>query len=830
MASRIYHLRRRHRTPRKKSSFMSFIASVAGTFLAVILLSGLLVGGIAFGVYAYVAQDLVPIETIVTRDVARSTQILDRKGRLLYEIFDPKFGRRTTVPLREISPYLIQATIATEDASFYENSGINFRGILRALYDNIRQGEVVGGGSSITQQLVKNVYIPEEERSSLSVLRKLREAILSIELTRRFSKDQILEYYLNENNYGNLSYGIEAAAQSYFGKTARDLDLAEASLLAGIPQAPARYSPLLNPGPAKERQIAVLDIMVRQNFVSKAEAEAAKTQKLEYETPTFDIKAPHFVIYIRELLAERYGARALYRDGLQVTTTLDLDMQELAEKIVRKHVAVTSETINGHNSALVAIDPRSGEILTMVGSVNYFDSSIDGQVNLATAERQPGSSFKPFTYVTAFSMGYSPSTMLLDIPLTIDDGINEPHEVQNFDEKLRGPVSIRQALSNSMNIPAMKTIMFTSVRAVLDTAHKMGITSLNRQGWYGPSLTLGAGEVKLLDMTYAYSVFANRGKMAGVPVLPEKQLPNHRTLDPVAILKIEDINGNIKEEFTVAQKRQIISPELAYLITSILSDRETRAPIFGNTLDLPDLRPAAIKTGTTEFLSDFWQMGYTPDLAVGVWMGNSDNSELTDGFSGTTAGPIWKEFVATVLEGTAHSAFVRPPGIVSAEVCVPSGLLPTDKCEKTASDIFIRGTIPRERDNLYTTVKIDKVTGQLAAPNTPPEEIEEKIFLVLPEEAREWAKEHEFEQPPEEVSARQPTPTPTPTPTPSPTPTPFGAPPPFRVFPTPTPTPVGGRLLPNPSPTPTATPNAQAPSTPPVGGTPTPEPGESVPS
>lgn len=800
MASRIVYLRRRHRAAANKPNRVGFLAGASGFFFSLVLIAGLSMGGLLFGIYAFIAKDLVPIESIATRDVARSTKILDRHGRLLYEIFDPQFGRRTTVPLREISPYLIQATIATEDSSFYENQGINVRGILRAVWSNLQRGEVVQGGSSITQQLAKNVFIPEEERTQLSVIRKIKEMSLSMELTRRFSKDQILEYYLNENNYGNLSYGIEAAAQSYFAKSAKDLNLAEAALLAGIPQAPSLYSPQLNPDRAKERQHAVLALMVRQEFVSEAEAEAAKAQRLEYQTATFDIRAPHFVMYVRELLAEKYGVRALYREGLKVTTTLDLDLQQLGEEVVWNQVAVTSRSINGRNAALVAIDPRTGEILTMVGSVDYFDPSIDGQVNLAVAERQPGSSFKPYNYVTAFSKGYAPSTMVLDVPLTIRDGYNPPHEVNNVDKRYRGPVSVREALANSINIPAVRIIMNIGVETVLDTAHKMGITSLNRKGWYGPSLTLGAGEVKLLDHTYAYGVFANQGKMAGVPVLPEKQQPGHRTLDPVAILKIEDANGKVLEEFTNPQEQQIISPELAYLITDILSDRQARAPIFGTNLDLPGLRSAAIKTGTTEDLRDFWQMGYTPELVVGVWMGNADNTKLTGGLSSTTAGPIWKNFVAGALSDKPHSSFLRPPGIVTATVCLPSGLLATAQCPRTRSDIFIRGQTPKDQDNLYTQIAIDKVTGKLASPQTPPEDVEQRTYLVLPEDAKEWAKENNVEQPPEEMSTRTRTPTPTPAParpgsTPTATPRPPQPPPPTSSTPVATPTP--GQTVPS---------------------------------
>ena len=691
--------RRRQEKPEHQSAQNIFMA-FGGTVFAVIMLGFIAVGGAGLGLYALVAKDLVPPESIATRDVALSTQVYDRKGRLLYEFFDPKVGRRTFVQIGDISPYLIQATIATEDASFYENQGINIRGMVRALYANVSRQGIEQGGSSITQQLVKNVFIPEEERTQASVLRKVKEVILALELTRRFSKDDILTYYLNENNYGNLSYGVESAAQSYFGKPAKELDLAESTMLAGIPQAPANYSPFTNPDQAKQRQEQVLDLMVRQGFVTKNEADAAKDRKLVYRTSRFDIRAPHFVMYVRDLLTEKYGARALYRSGLKVTTTLDLDLQDMAQEIVTSQVDF-SHRYGAYNGALVAIDPRNGEILSMVGSTDYFDESVDGQVNITTAERQPGSSFKPLTYVTAFQKGWSPANMLLDVPITVRDGVNSTYTPHNWDNKWAGPVSVRNALANSMNIPALKTIEFTGIDAVLDTAHRFGITTLTRKGWYGLSLTLGGGEVKLVDLTYAYGVFANGGIMRGTPVDPEKQQPGMRSVDPVAVLKIEDRNGKVLEQFGTPAEVQVIPAEYAYLITNILSDNVARAPTFGGTLQLPGPRPAAVKTGTTDNVRDFWTIGYTPQLVTGVWLGNSDNKPLTGGFSGNTIGPMWERFMRGALEGEPIIPFRRPPGLVNAAVCYPSGLLPTPECPRTVNELFVAGHVPTEKDNVW---------------------------------------------------------------------------------------------------------------------------------
>lgn len=438
------HLRRLRKERRDRGSPAPIIAGISGgSVFAGLVLAVMVMIGSTMGVYAFVAKDLAPPDNFGTREVARTAKIYDRKGELLYEVFDPQLGRRTTVPLREVSPYLVQATIATEDATFYENQGVDIRGIARAAWSAVTTQEITQGGSSITQQLVKNVLIAEEERAQLSITRKLKEAILALELTRRYSKDEILEFYLNEINYGNLSYGVEAAARSYFDKSARELDLAESAMLAGIPQAPSRFSPILNPADATRRQHVVLDLMVRQEFVSEAEAERAKEEKLEFKTATFAIQAPHFVMYVRELLAEKYG-KHLYSAGLKVTTSIDLDLQVLGEQIVRDQVAATSRTLGGRNGALVAIDPRTGEILTMVGSADYFDPSIDGQVNLATSERQPGSSFKPFTYLTAFMKGWAPASIVIDEPITLMDAGDRPVAIQNFDKTFRGAVTVRR--------------------------------------------------------------------------------------------------------------------------------------------------------------------------------------------------------------------------------------------------------------------------------------------------------------------------------------------------------------------------------------------------
>ncbi|MBI4498269.1 MAG: transglycosylase domain-containing protein [Chloroflexi bacterium] len=741
MAARWYRFRRLRQRTRRQAPFTEgaarfLLVAVVATALSLVVGTGTLFAA-AVGVYTYYARDLPAPETVETRATPSSTLIYDRNGRLLYEIFDPRYGRRQYIPLAEISPYLVQATIATEDHDFYLNSGINLRGVTRAFVSilfNLDDPEDFQGGSSITQQLVKNVLIPEDERTQKLVSRKIKEAILAHALTQRYSKNQILEWYLNEVFYGNLSYGIEAAAQAYFGKSARDLTLAEAAMLAGLPQAPAFHSPLVDPARAKRRQQDVLNLMVRQGYITSAEAEAAAQVELQYQPSRITIEAPHFVMYVRDLLEQRYGRYALYRKGLRVTTTLDLDLQNYAQDLVRNYIAANGRRFNANNASLVAIDPKTGEILVMVGSADYFSADIQGQVNMATAERQPGSTFKPITYLTSFLKGWGPATVVEDTPLTYVDDLGRVWEPQNVDKTFRGRVAIRTALANSMNIPAVRAILFVGVDNVLDMAHQMGITTLTRKNWYGPALTLGGGEVKLLDLVYAYTVLANNGTMRGQFVAPEARKPGFRELEPTAILKVEDMEGNVLKEYAPVD-REVVPAPYAYLITSILSDNEARALLFGrnNPLFLRD-RPAAAKTGTTEDNRDNWTIGYTPDVVAGVWVGNTDNTEMfRSALSFATAATLWHDFMVKFHEGKPVTPFERPPGLVEVDVCAGSGLPAGPACPNKRQEIFVQGQVPKIRDNGGTRfVLFDRTTGQPATPNTPPEHIEERLITAVP--------------------------------------------------------------------------------------------------
>ena len=739
------------------------------------LLPLILAGVIAGGVYLYFAKDLPEPGMLHSEAAAfKTTKIYGRpilnpttgklEAPLLYEFFDPQGGKRTLVPIDVLKKqrYVMYATISIEDRGFYSNPGIDPRGFLRALYLTLTRQDVQGG-STITQQLVKNVLLTQQ----FSIERKIKEMILALEISRRYTKDQILEMYLNEINYGNLAYGIEAAAQSYFGKTTADLSLAESAMLAALPRSPSTNSPYNNPAEAKRQQELVLDQMVMQGYITAEEAWKAKQEKLTFKVQTFDIKAPHFVFYVRDqvedLLVRKYGItpeearRRIYQDGLTIYTTLDMNLQQAAERILdpkTPHMTKIREENNANNAALVAIRPGSGEILAMVGSVDYFDNSIDGQVNMATAERQPGSSFKPFAYVTAFQKGWTPATMVMDVRTSFDDYPNPPYIPENVDRKWHGPVLLRQALANSMNIPAVKVTQFVGVDAVLATAHRMGITTLNREGYYGLSITLGGGEVKLLDMVFAYSAFATMGVLNGEPVPPQDRKAGYREVNPVSILRIDDADGKPIYEYNYPTSVRVLPAEYAYLITDILSDNAARVMTFGYNSPLQLDRPAAAKTGTTNDWHDNWTIGYTPDLVTGVWVGNANNEEMKRSFGSTAAAPIWHDFMIEALKNTPPAKFVEPPGLEHVEVCAISGLKPTDLCQNRYTEVFVKGTAPQKEDDMYQVFRIDRVTGKLATPYTPPQDVEEKVFVVFPPEAADWVREEKIPQPPTEYSDR----------------------------------------------------------------------------
>jgi 1A family penicillin-binding protein len=719
------------RSRRERPSFVS-VALISIT--AVVLLFFVAVCALA-AAYVAIAADLPSPEALRAQSATFvSTRIYDRNGHLLHEIMDPSGGRRILVPYEQISPHLINATVATEDERFWQHPGVDPIAFLRAVYYNLTEGEIVSGFSSIPQQLARIVLFSPEERFEQSLRRKIREVVLASEISRRYPKREILEIYLNEINYGNLAYGIGAAADTYFGKEPIDLTLAEAALLAGLPQAPAYWDPYSDLENARRRQAVVLDLMVEAGYISYTEAEAAKAEDLQLRPRQVNVQAPHFVLWVQQLLEQKYGADVLYRSGLRVTTTLDSRLQAIAQEEAQAHLAALKDR-HATNAALVAIKPDTGEVLVMQGSADFNNAEIDGQVNVALRLRQPGSSIKPVTYVTAFEKGWTPATLIWDTETEFKDALGRPYVPKNYDRTEHGPVLVRQALARSLNIPAVKTLDFVGLPAMLDTAHRLGIESLNRPD-YGLSLTLGGGDVTLLEMAGAYAVFANGGQR--VP--------------PVAILRIEDAAGRVIEEYQPPPGEQVISPQHAYLITDILSDNDARAPAFGQNNALRLSRPAAAKTGTTDDWRDSWTLGYTPELVAGVWVGNADNTPMENVTGSRGAGPIWHNFMEKALAEQPASQFPRPEGIEAIEISADAGSLPSEACppDRRRTEIFASGQGPLGPEyDFHQFVRIDVTTNSLATEYCPADVIEDRYYYVLPgEEGTKWAQEHGIPQPP----------------------------------------------------------------------------------
>jgi 1A family penicillin-binding protein len=722
------------------------------TFFAVVMFLAALGFASGMGLYAYYARDLPDPGSLSTLELFQTARISDRNGALLQEINDPQGGRRTLVSLHDIPRVAQQATIDAEDASFYDNPGFDVRAVIRAAYQWLRNGEPVSGASTITQQLVKNTLLGPEQTAE----RKIKEAFLAMELTRRYSKDQILEMYMNEIPYGNRAYGIEAAAETYFGISARDLNLAQASLLAGLPQAPTFYDPYTHLPAARDRQAYVLDQMVKVGDITQQDADAAARAPLNLvpSSQSQPQEAPHFVQYVLQQLEQQFGTEALYREGLQVTTSLDLNLQHLAEQKAQAHIADV-RSLHATNAALVAIQPGSGQILAMLGSVNFNDTSIDGQVNVALAPRQPGSTLKPFTYITAFSKGWNPATMLWDTPTTFPGG----YKPNDFDDKFPGPMPVRDALAQSRNIPAVEALQFATIPDMLATAHRFGIEDLREADRYGLSVTLGGGEVKLLDLTYAYSVFAHGGQQIGVARPADQLEDGFRQLDPVSILKVTDSSGKVLYE-NKQGSAQVEDPRLIYQITSILSDDKARQPTYGanSPLILPGNRPAAVKTGTTDNYRDSWVVGYTPDLVTGVWVGNTNNTPMNGVMGASGAGLIWHDFMSGALADTPASEFKAPSGVQQADVCALSGMLPTPACRENTlpihgirRDWFVPGiNMPTQADTWHQQVDVCKVNGKLVTPLVPDNARETLVFVNLPDQVRDWGYAHGYPAPPTE--------------------------------------------------------------------------------
>jgi membrane peptidoglycan carboxypeptidase len=730
---------------------------------AVVFFGGLVgLALVGFVIYRTYADDLLPPEQAIAQSTIGTSIAYDRNGEYLYEYVDPLGGLSDPVPLDEMSKYMIDATVSTEDASFYSNPGVNFKGLFRAAMENLTPfgpGWLEGsGGSSITQQLVKNVYIQREQRFDRRIERKVKETVIALELKRKYSDDQILAWYLNTIDYGNFSFGVEAAAQRYFGVRAKDLTLAQAAILAGIPQAPGLYSPVVpeNRERAKARQREVLSLMAKHGYITRAEADAAAAEELTYATPGFFIQAPHFVFYLQDHVRKMCEKgmfdppgdlsceKVVFQGGLRITTSLDMGLQRIGEEIIEDVVSQKEQVFGGHNGALVALRTGTGEILTYVGSRDFFREDIDGQVDIVSSERSHGSTMKVYSYLTAFEQGWVPSTIVRDAPLKLDVG-GYQRAVNNWNFSHLGNITVRKALSESINVPAVNTVMEVGITEFQKTAHRLGITSTRSD--CGPTITLGSCEVKMIDQAYAFSVLANNGKMFGIPTVQD--LPGGmRELDPVAVLRIEDSLGNVLYQFEKPAERQVVAQEHAYMITDVLSKEAI------NWSRLTFGWPATSKTGTSEDFRDNVVMGYTPGpegIVVDVWMGNSDNTPMANGaFSSAGAGPMWQTFMAR-----AHEYLKIPKN----EFKVPDSIVTAECAGRT--EVFVANVTPTKPGACRAPAGGDQKTPTPPVPKFTP--------YIIPTPVTPTPT-----PPPEPEVTPTPTPTPTPEPTPPPEPTPEG--------------------------------------------------------
>jgi 1A family penicillin-binding protein len=659
-------------------------------------------GAIAFFVFLFFVLPLLafnlPSPDKIVRTQGFSTKILDRNGNLLYDVYANQ--NRTPVVLANIPLYLRQATISVEDKNFYTHNGFDPVGMLRGFSRIFTTGRAEGG-STLTQQLVKNVLLTNDR----SLIRKIKEFVLAIQIEKKYTKDQILQMYLNEVPYGGTSWGVGAAAETYFGKDVKDLNLVECAILAGMPQAPSTYSPYSStPKAYIQRTKDVLRLMQANGYITKDQEKSAdgSLANFQFQPKGASLNAPHFVQYVQKILEDRYGVSSVEQGGLTVTTTLDLGLQEKAQAIVSEEIAkVEKQHIT--NGAAVVLDPETGEILAMVGSKDFSAQDYDGQVNVTTSLRQPGSSFKPFTYATAFKEGYTAATLLMDVPTTFPGGVGLPdYNPVNYDGKYRGPIQVRFALANSINIAAVKMLAKVGIKDVLTTATDLGITTLpptsDTLNRVGLSLTLGGGEIKLIDITDAYSAFVNKGYR----------------IDLQSILKVTDVNGKVLEDNTPVKGKKVLTEEVAFLIDSILSDNNARSDVFG-TNSLLNIPNVMVKTGTTNDKRDNWTIGGNDNAMVGVWVGNNDNTPMLNVASGVTgASPIWRRIVQEALKGKPSVTFTVPGNIVRQDVDSVSGYAAHDGFP-SRSEYFIKGTEPTT-DAVHVMLKLCKEDGNLATP------------------------------------------------------------------------------------------------------------------
>lgn len=677
------------------SEVTHFIKTHSINIILLIVLFGMLGVG---AIFIWIASFRVPdFSSFEDRKITQSTKIYDRTGEIL--LFDVNQDiKRTVISIDEMGENIQQAIIAIEDDAFYEHNGIRLKAIARAVISNLKPGGITQGGSTITQQIVKNTLLTTDKQIS----RKIKEIVISLRIEQEMTKDQILEIYLNEAPFGGNIYGVQEASTSFYGKAPSDLTIAEAAFLAALPQAPTRYSPYgSNTNLLVARQQRVLENMFKLGFITEEEYEEAKKEEVTFlPLNRLGIKAPHFVFFVRDYLEQKYGANVVESGGLKVITTINYDLQKEAEQIVFRNALENKELYNASNAGLVAIDPTTGEILTMVGSRDYFDPEIDGKFNIAIAERQPGSAFKPFIYATAFHEGYLPETVLFDVLTEFQTTCNEQgvaisgsqtncYRPQNYDNAFLGPVNLRNALGQSRNIPAVKLLYLVSVSDALKTAKDFGIKTLGNPNQYGLTLVLGGGEVRLLDMTSAYGVFATEG------------IYN----EPVSVLEVQNNMGETIEKFENPTNKRVFPAEPLQKLNSVLSDPEARVGLFGsiNNFMYFGSREVAGKTGTTNNNRDAWMMGYTPNLVVGVWSGNNDNTPMTRG--STISGLLWREFMNEALPEIPTKSFTKP-------------------------SYSLENKPPIVRGNWFggDIIEIDSMSGKLATEWTPEETKEELVI------------------------------------------------------------------------------------------------------
>jgi 1A family penicillin-binding protein len=669
-----------------------------------------------FGFWFFIFKDLPSPTRLTSQPSPISTQILDRQGKLLYEIYADQ--NRLPIKLSDLPPHIKQATIAIEDKNFYKHHGFDPSGWLRASF-NIVFHQKLQGGSTITQQLVKNSLLSPER----TFRRKIKELVLSLATETLYSKDQILEMYLNQVPYGSVAYGVEAAAQTYFGKPAAKLSLAEAALLAGLPASPTVYSPFgAHPELAKERQKLVLQRMAEDKYINENEKLKMENEKLEFAPPKAAIRAPHFVMFVKEQLVEKYGQQQVEQGGLRVTTTLDLTLQEFAQKTIADSLKSLNfpKSLNVSNGAALVTNPKTGEILAMVGSKDYFAQDIDGNVNIATRLRQPGSAIKPINYALALmNHKITPTTVVNDQPTCFLVTNQKPYCPDNYDGQFHGPVQVRFALGNSYNIPAVKVLALNGINDFIATASAFGITTFKDPKNYGLSLTLGGGEVKMVDMAVAFGVFANLGERVNL----------------ISILKVEDYKGKVLEDNSQPATRnsltskRVIPQEVAYLISHILLDNNARSAAFGPSsyLVVKNHPEVSVKTGTTNDKRDNWTIGYNAEILVATWVGNNDNTPMSAVASGVSgASPIWNKIISKALEGKPQKWPSVPEGIVGASVCALTGTLPGDTNCPTRYEYFLADSPPSACSTCSTcatcptSILINKLTHQPVSPGEIP--------------------------------------------------------------------------------------------------------------